>query len=99
MRSTWLAAAFVLTSFGPAFGQVYVPISVTGYSQDVIADATGTYVEPLACVLRGAERLPAGRVLVVGQGFIGRLFVAVLRRRGDDVYAIDSNPARAGRAP
>ena len=61
--------------------------------------ARGTYAEPLACVLRGAERVPAGRVLVVGQGFVGRLFAEVLRRRGDDVFAIDPNPARAGRTP
>jgi L-iditol 2-dehydrogenase len=66
---------------------------------DAIDDATGTYVEPLACVLRGAERVPRGRVLVVGQGFVGRLFAEVLRRRGDDVFAVDANPERAGRAP
>lgn len=66
---------------------------------DEIGDATGTYVEPLACVLRGAERVPRGRVLVVGHGFVGRLFSAVLSRRGDEVFAIDSNPERAGRAP
>jgi L-iditol 2-dehydrogenase len=64
-----------------------------------IDDATGTYVEPLACVLRGAERVPRGRVLVVGHGFVGRLFAEVLRRRGDDVFAVDANPARVGRAP
>ena len=64
-----------------------------------IDDATGTYVEPLACVLRGAERVPRGRVLVVGHGFVGRLFAEVLRRRGDDVFAVDANPERAGRAP
>lgn len=62
-------------------------------------DATGTYVEPLACVLRGAERVPRGRVLVVGHGFIGRMFSEVLSRRGDEVFAIDSNPERSGRAP
>lgn len=61
--------------------------------------ALGTYAEPLACVLRGAERVPAGRVLIVGQGFVGRLFAEVLRHRGDEVYAIDPNPARVGRAP
>jgi L-iditol 2-dehydrogenase len=66
---------------------------------DEIDDARGTYVEPLACVLRGAERLPRGRVLVVGNGFVGRLFGAVLARRGDDVFAVDADPARAGRAP
>jgi L-iditol 2-dehydrogenase len=66
---------------------------------DGIGDALGTYVEPLACVLRGVERVPRGRVLVVGQGFVGRLFAAVLRRRGDEVFAVDTRPARAGPAP
>jgi len=64
-----------------------------------VDDAHGTYAEPLACVLRGAERLPRGRVLVVGNGFIGRLFGAVLELRGDDVFAVDRLAARAGRAP
>ena len=66
---------------------------------DEVDDATGTYVEPLACVLRGAERVPRGRVLVVGHGFVGRLFSEVLTRRGDEVFAIDTNPERSGRAP
>ena len=50
-------------------------------------------------MLRGAERVPRGRVLVVGQGFVGRLFAAVLARRGDEVFATDTRPERAGRAP
>jgi len=62
-------------------------------------DWRGTTVEPLACVLRGAARVPAGRVLIVGNGFIGRLFGLVLGRRGDDVFAVDADPRRAGRAP
>jgi L-iditol 2-dehydrogenase len=62
-------------------------------------DWRGTYVEPLACVLRGAARVPRGRVLIVGNGFVGRLFGAVLERRGDDVFAVDADPRRAGRAP
>jgi L-iditol 2-dehydrogenase len=66
---------------------------------DALDDATATMVEPLACVLRGVERLPGGRVLVVGNGFVGRLFGAVLAQRGDDVFAIDSDPRRAGRRP
>ena len=66
---------------------------------DDVEDAVGTYLEPLACVLRGAERVPRGRVLVVGQGFVGLLFAAVLRARGDDVFATDIRPERAGRAP
>jgi L-iditol 2-dehydrogenase len=66
---------------------------------DDVDDVTGTYVEPLACVLRAAERLPRGRVLVVGNGFVGRLFGAVLERRGDDVFAVDPDPRRDGRSP
>jgi L-iditol 2-dehydrogenase len=66
---------------------------------DTVDDARGTYVEPLACVLRGVERVPRGRVLVVGNGFIGRLFGAVLQRRGDTVFAVDRNPLRTGVAP
>ncbi len=66
---------------------------------DSIDDAHGTMVEPLACVLRGAERVPRGRVLVVGNGFVGRLFAAVLALRGDDVFAVDADPRRAGRPP
>jgi len=66
---------------------------------DAVDDATGTYVEPLACVLRGAERLPRGRVLVVGHGFVGHLFAAVLSRRGDEVFVTDTRPDRTGPDP
>ncbi len=38
-------------------------------------------------------------MLVVGHGFVGRLFAAVLRRRGDEVFATDVRPERAGPAP
>ena len=64
-----------------------------------VPDALATYAEPLGCVLRGAERVPRGRVLIVGNGFIGRLFGTVLSRRGDDVFAIDVVLRRSGRAP
>ena len=66
---------------------------------DGTSDALATYAEPLACVLRGAERVPRGRVLVVGHGFVGRLFAAVLRRRGDEVFALDVRRDRSGSAP
>ena len=66
---------------------------------DSLDDARATAVEPLACVLRAVPRVPRGRVLVVGQGFVGRLFADVLRRRGDDVFAPDARPERTGRAP
>jgi L-iditol 2-dehydrogenase len=64
-----------------------------------LGDAHATMIEPLACVLRGAERVPRGRVLVVGHGFIGRLFSAVLSQRGDEVFVVDRDPRRAGREP
>ena len=64
-----------------------------------VSDARGTMAEPLACVLRGLDAVPRGRVLVVGNGFVGRLFGWALARRGDDVFAVDRDPARAGRAP
>ena len=66
---------------------------------DELDDAAATAVEPLACVLRGVEHVPRGRVLVVGHGYVGRLFAAVLARRGDEVFALDSDPARSRRAP
>ena len=52
------------------------------------------WVEPVACILRAAERVPAGSVLVVGCGAVGRLWVQVLRARGDDVVASDVRPDR-----
>ena len=61
---------------------------------DEVDDATGTFAEPLACVLRAVERIPPGRVLVVGCGFAGLLFVQALVRRGDDVLAADPLPHR-----
>jgi L-iditol 2-dehydrogenase len=60
-----------------------------------VDDARGTYVEPLACILRSLAFVPRGRVLVVGCGFVGRLFVAALRDRGDEVFAVDARPERA----
>ena len=64
-----------------------------------VDDAIGSYAEPLACVLRGADRVPPGEVLVLGGGFVGRLFEAVLARRGDTVYVRDTDPARSGPEP
>jgi L-iditol 2-dehydrogenase len=54
-----------------------------------IDDATGTFAEPLACVLRALDRVPRGRVLVVGCGFAGLLFIQALLHRGDEVQAVD----------
>jgi L-iditol 2-dehydrogenase len=65
---------------------------------DGVAPGDGIWVEPVACVLRGAERVPRGRVLVVGCGAMGQLWVQVLRRRGDDVVAADLRADRLAAA-
>jgi L-iditol 2-dehydrogenase len=61
---------------------------------DAVDDVLGTLVEPLACVLRASERIPRGRVLVVGCGFVGQLWARVLRAKGNEVFARDPDPAR-----
>ena len=66
---------------------------------DDVDNVLGSFAEPLACVLRGAERVAPGEVLVLGGGFVGQLFAAVLRRRGDTVYVRDPEPARNGPQP
>lgn len=58
----------------------------------------GIWVEPVACILRAAELVPRGRVLVVGCGAIGQLWVQVLRARGDEVAALDPTPRRLAQA-
>jgi L-iditol 2-dehydrogenase len=58
----------------------------------------GIWVEPLACVLRAAALVPRGRVLVVGCGAIGLLWVQVLLRRRDTVLASDTREERLARA-
>ncbi|MFN0156017.1 MAG: alcohol dehydrogenase catalytic domain-containing protein [Gaiella sp.] len=61
---------------------------------DGVTPAVATMTEPLACVLRGVRLVPRGSVLIVGHGFVGHLFAAVLRHRGDEVYAVDTDPRR-----
>ena len=65
---------------------------------DAVGEHGGVWVEPLACVLRAAELVPRGRVLVVGCGAIGQLWVQVLRRRGDEVVAAEPRPERLASA-
>ena len=52
------------------------------------------WVEPVACILRAVERVPRGRVLVVGCGAVGQLWAQVLLRRGDEVVAADPRADR-----
>lgn len=61
-------------------------------------ELAGVWVEPLACVLRARDHVPRGRVLVVGAGAVGQLWVQALRARGDTVVAADLRPERLERA-
>jgi L-iditol 2-dehydrogenase len=53
-----------------------------------------TFVEPLACVLRGIEGL-TGDTLVAGAGSIGLLAAQALRTRGVHVRMLEPDAARA----
>ena len=64
---------------------------------DHVSDLAGSFVEPLACVLRGIEGL-SGDALVAGAGSIGLLAAQALRARGALVRVLEPEPARARRA-
>ena len=63
-----------------------------------VGEGAGIWVEPLACVLRALDAVPRGRVLVVGCGAVGLLWVQALRRRGDEVAVADPRSERVERA-
>jgi threonine dehydrogenase-like Zn-dependent dehydrogenase len=65
---------------------------------DRLGDLDGVWVEPLACVLRAAAVVPRGRVLVVGCGAIGQLWVQALLARGDEVAVAEPRPERLDEA-
>jgi L-iditol 2-dehydrogenase len=65
---------------------------------DHVSDVAGSFVEPLACVLRGIERLSGDAALVAGAGSIGLLAAQALRARGAEVRVLEPEPARARRA-
>jgi L-iditol 2-dehydrogenase len=64
---------------------------------DHVGDLAGSFVEPLACVLRGIEGLP-GDAVVAGAGSIGLLAAQALRARGSHARVIDLDPGRVRRA-
>ena len=59
---------------------------------------TGTFIEPVACVLRGLRALaapPGSSYLVLGSGISGLLNIAAARRFGAGrIFATDVNPKR-----
>jgi L-iditol 2-dehydrogenase len=59
--------------------------------------ATAAMSEPLACVLHGVSRsnvTPESRVVVLGDGAIGLMFVAILARQCREVWLFGGNPSR-----
>jgi L-iditol 2-dehydrogenase len=64
---------------------------------DHVSDLSGSFVEPLGCVLRGIEGL-SGDALVAGAGSIGLLAAQALRARGAHVRVLEPEPGRAQRA-
>jgi len=51
---------------------------------DAVSDVEGALAEPLGCVLHGIRKLdirPAHRVMLIGGGFIGQLFLQLIRMR------------------
>jgi L-iditol 2-dehydrogenase len=66
---------------------------------DGVSDLAGTFVEPLACVLRGLDRVgPVDRLLVVGAGSVGLLAAQAARARGVEATVLEPDPARQQRA-
>lgn len=64
---------------------------------DGLPDAIAAMTEPLACVLHGAARSnvkPGDRVVMLGDGAIGLMFVAALVQRGAEVYLFGGSPER-----
>lgn len=64
---------------------------------EALPDALASMTEPLACVLHGVARsnVKAGdRVVVLGDGAIGLMFVAVLANRGAQVILFGGNDSR-----
>jgi L-iditol 2-dehydrogenase len=58
----------------------------------------GVWAEPLGCIVRALDYVPRGRVLVVGCGAIGQLWVQALLRRGDDVTVAEPRADRRAAA-
>ncbi len=65
---------------------------------DELLEELASMTEPLACVLHGVARsnvLPGKRVIVLGDGAIGLMFVAVLANQiGAEVFLFGGNEAR-----
>lgn len=69
---------------------------------DSLSFATASFAEPLACCLRGLKRMgiyPGDRVVVVGGGAVGLLFIQLLKERlAGEIIVIDPEDSRLEKA-
>jgi L-iditol 2-dehydrogenase len=101
-----LCERFAATALDPGgFAErVRVPAELVGelLPLGALDDERGTFVEPLACVLRALDRTrvaPGRSLLVVGAGTSGLLAIAAARARGvGDVRVRELRPERLERA-
>lgn len=90
---TWNNGAFAQYLQVPAPIVRYNLLSIPEDLPDEIASMT----EPLACVLHGVSRSqiqPNSRVVVLGDGAIGLMFVAVLAHKVEKIWLIGGNQTR-----
>ena len=69
---------------------------------DDLSYAEGTFIEPLACVVRGmriARMAPAKSILIIGSGVAGLLHIKLAQAMGaGSIFAVDITKARLGKA-
>ena len=102
MCDTWRS-----TKIEPGGLAEYIRVPATNLRNDTlvlpekVGFLGGTLVEPLACVVKGVRRMGIRRgdkVLVLGLGVMGMLFVILARRYGADVIGADMVPYRLQKA-
>jgi L-iditol 2-dehydrogenase len=68
---------------------------------DGVSDAAATFIDPLGCCLRAVNKskvLPFDKVVVVGTGIMGQLFVMLLNQLQVEVIAVDISEYRLQKA-
>ena len=103
-RSNLCASGHADRTWGAFAERVRVPASVVSANlhriPDGLDDEVAAFLDPLASVLHGWNRLraPAGSVLVYGAGALAFLWAAVVRRHGLEVALAGRRPERAALA-
>ncbi len=103
-RSNLCAAGHADRTWGAFAESVRVPASVVSSNlhriPEGVDDEVAAFLDPLASVLHGWNRLraPSGALLVYGAGALAFLWAAVARRHGLDVAVAGRRPERAALA-